>query len=323
MARPPSVRARPVASGLNWAVIVRSLPPLVTVRAASETVLVTGVGGPAGRAAATWLSARGLRVVGADLRDVDSPASAFRRVPAALDPAYAPALLALLLEERAGLLVPTVTEELPLVAALRPQILSRGCDLAMGAPAGVEIANDKLRTAEALGARGVAVPRTRAADAERTGLAAALGLPVLAKPRVGRGGRGVRLLRSADEILRAPGEDVVWQEFAPGEEFDVNLFVERSGEVAAAAVLRKTALREGETGNAAGVERVDHPAVRDLAVRAVRTLELAGPLDVDVRLRRDGTPVVLEINARLGANALSAPEVLEALLAAWREGRCA
>jgi D-alanine-D-alanine ligase-like ATP-grasp enzyme len=103
----------------------------------------------------------------------------------------------------------------------------------------------------------------------------------------------------------------------------VNVFVEGSGEVAAVAVLRKTALRDGVTGNAAGVERAEHPAVRDEAIRAVRALELAGPLDVDVRLRRDGTPVVLEINARLGANALSAPEVLEALLAAWRAGRCA
>jgi carbamoylphosphate synthase large subunit len=71
------------------------------------------------------------------------------------------------------------------------------------------------------------------------------------------------------------------------------------------------------------VERVEHDAVRDVAVNAARALELCGPLDVDVRLRRDGTPVVLEINARLGANALAAPEVLEALHAAWREGTCA
>jgi carbamoyl-phosphate synthase large subunit len=289
----------------------------------SETVLVTGVGGPAGRAAATWLAARGLRVVGADMREVESPAAVFRRVPAALDAAYPSALLGLVSEERAALLVPTVTEELPLVATLRPQVLARGCALAMGAAGGVEIANDKLRTAQVLAARGVAVPRTRPADEDRATLPRALGLPLLSKPRVGRGGRGVRVHRTVDEVMRAPREDVVWQEFAPGDEFDVNLFVERTGEVAASAVLRKTALREGVTGNAAGVERAEHAGVLAEAVRAVRALELAGPLDVDVRLRRDGAPVILEINARLGANALSAPEVLEALLAAWRAGRCA
>jgi len=193
----------------------------------------------------------------------------------------------------------------------------------MGAAPGVAIAGDKLRTAEALAARGVAVPRTLPDSAPRASVAAALGLPVLVKPRFGRGGRGVSVLQTLAEVeAAAPAGEVVWQEFAPGVEFDVNLFVDRGGAVAAAVVLRKTALRDGMTGNAAGVERVEHPAVRDEAVKAACVLELCGPLDVDVRLRRDGTPVVLEINARLGANALAAPEVLEALHAAWREGRC-
>jgi carbamoyl-phosphate synthase large subunit len=37
-------------------------------------------------------------------------------------------------------------------------------------------------------------------------------------------------------------------------------------------------------------------------------------LDIDIRRRRDGTPVVLEINARFGANIRHAPEVLDAAL---------
>jgi len=285
-------------------------------------VIVSGVGGPAGRAAAEWVARRGFAVVGADMNDVRSPATTFRRIPAAVDPAFPAAFLSLVEEHRGALVVPTVSEELHLVARLRPEILARGCALAMGGPLGVEIAGDKLRTAEALARRRVSVPVTFPADTSRARLVAALGLPLLSKPRFGRGGRGVRVLRSGEDVARAPGEDPVFQEFVPGDEFDVNLFVERSGEVAAAVVLRKTALRDGETGNAAGVERAEHPAVRDEAIRAAQALELAGPLDVDVRLRRDGSPAILEVNARLGANALSAPEVLESLLTAWRAGRC-
>ncbi len=288
----------------------------------TETVVVTGVGGPAGRAAADWLARHGIRVVGADMRDVEYPAAAFRRVPPASDPAFPAALLALVAEERAGLLVPTVSEELPVVARLRDRIVAGGCALAMGAPAGVEAANDKRLTAEALARRRIATPLTLPANTPRDRLVAVLGLPVLSKPRFGRGGRGVRLHRTVEDVMRAPGGDLVWQEFVPGDEFDVNLLVEQAGTVAAAVVLRKTALRDGDTGNATGVERVDHAMVRDAAIGAVRALELAGPLDVDVRLRRDGSPAILEINARLGANVLSAPEVLEALLGAWRDGRC-
>jgi carbamoylphosphate synthase large subunit len=287
-----------------------------------DEVLVTGVGGPAGRAAAEWFARRGLGVVGADMREVESPATSFRRIAPAADAAFPQSLLALVAEHPGALLVPTVSEELPIVARLRPEVLARGCALAMGAPAGVEIAGDKLRTAEALALRRVSAPRTLSAASPRRELPEALGLPLLAKPRVGRGGRGVRVVRSADELGRLAGDDLVFQEFVPGDEFDVNLFVEREGAVAAAVVLRKTALRDGETGNASGVERVEHGAVREEAIRAARALDLAGPLDVDVRLRRDGSPAVLEVNARLGANALSAAEVLESLYDAWRAGRC-
>lgn len=297
--------------------------PVRSVESTNRVVLVTGVGGPAGRAAASWLASRGVRVVGADVRDVASPAWALRRVPAANDPGFARALLALVESERPSLLVPTVSEELPIVARLRAALRALGCALAMGSPPGVDVAADKLLTAEALACAGVSVPRSFPGATPRAELLAALGLPLLAKPRIGRGGRGVRVFHDETELPASARRDLVWQEFIPGEEFDVNLFVERSGDAAANVVLRKTALRDGETGNAEGVERVDRPAVGDLAVRAARALQLAGPLDVDVRLRGDGTPAILEINARLGANSLSAPEVLEALDAAWRAGRCA
>jgi carbamoylphosphate synthase large subunit len=287
-----------------------------------DEVLVTGVGGPAGRAAAEWFAGRGLAVVGADMREVESPATSFRRIAPVADAGFADSLLALVAAHPGALLVPTVSEELPIVARLRPEIVARGCALAMGAAAGVEIAGDKLRTAQALALHRVAAPLTLPAATPRGELAPALGLPLLAKPRFGRGGRGVRVLRSADEIGRLAGDDLVFQEFIPGDEFDVNLFLEREGAVAAAVVLRKTALRDGETGNASAVERVEHAAVREEAIRAARALELAGPLDVDVRLRRNGSPAILEVNARLGANALWATEVLHSLYDAWRAGRC-
>jgi carbamoylphosphate synthase large subunit len=288
-----------------------------------KVVLVTGVGGPAGRSAATWLAGHGFRVIGTDVREVTSPAWELRRVPAAADPGFSQALLALVEAERPALLIPTVSEELSVVARLHPALQALGCALAMGSPAGVDVAADKLLTAEALAGAGLSVPRSFPGWTPRRELLAELGLPLLSKPRIGRGGRGVKVFHDESELPASGPRELVWQEFIPGEEFDVNLFVERSGDATASVVLRKTSLRNGETGNAEGVERVDRPAVRDLAVRAARALQLSGPLDVDVRLRRDGTPAILEINARLGANSLSAPEVLEALDAAWRGGRCA
>jgi len=292
-------------------------------RSDGRTALVTGVGGPIGRAAATWLWWHDVHVIGADLGLVSSPSWAARRLPSAADPAYLHVLLALVDEERPTLLLPTASEELPLVARLHDALRELGCALAMGAPEGVDVAADKLLTAEVLSWAGIPVPRSLTGPADASDLVASLGLPLLAKPRVGRGGRGVNVFHEAAQLDAALLDDLLWQEFIPGEEYDVNLFVERGGDATASVVLRKVGLRNGETGNALGIVRVERPAVRDVAVRAARALELEGPVDVDVRLRRDGTPAILEVNARLGANSLSATEVLEALDDGWRGGRWA
>ena len=292
-------------------------------QAMDETVLITGVGGPAGRAAAAYFAGKGYRVVGTDMVKVTSPATEFRPVPAAREAAFVPALLELATREGASLVLSTVTEELPLVARMRSALRERGVALSISDPSGVDVANDKLRTAEELDRAGIAVPVTFPAATPPGALAGALGFPLLSKPRFGRGGRGVVVHRGEGDLAFATREEVVWQEFLPGEEYDLNLFVERDGSVPAAVVLRKTGLRDGLVGNALGVERVDRPDVEELGVRAARSLGLEGPIDVDIRLGSGGDPAVLEINARLGANVLSAREVLDALDDAWRNGRCA
>jgi carbamoylphosphate synthase large subunit len=288
-----------------------------------ETVLITGVGGPAGRAAATYFAGKGYRVVGTDMREVPSPAGEFRCVPAARDPSFAPALLETATREKAALVVSTVTEELPIVARMRDTLRERGVSLSISRPRGVDVANDKLWTAEELVRAGVAVPLTFAGRTPQARVADALGFPLLSKPRFGRGGYGVVVHHGRADLANACSEEVVWQEFLPGQEYDLNLFVERDGSVPAAIVLRKTSLRQGLVGNALGVERVDCPEVEDLGVRAARSLGLEGPIDMDIRLGAEGEPAVLEVNARLGANVLSAREVLDALDDAWRNGRCA
>jgi carbamoyl-phosphate synthase large subunit len=288
-----------------------------------ETVLITGVGGPAGRAGASYFAKKGYRVVGTDMREVASPATDFRFVPAARDPRFVPVLLAIAVQEKAALVVSTVTEELPVVARMRQALRERGVALSISDPWGVDVANDKLRTAEGLDRAGVPVPVTFSSDTPHQELADALGFPLLSKPRFGRGGRGVVVHRGAEDLACASPEEVVWQEFLPGEEYDLNLFVERDGSVPAAVVLRKTGLKEGLVGNALGVERVERPDVAGLGMRAARSLGLEGPIDMDIRLSADGNPAVLEVNARLGANVLSASEVLDALDEAWRNGRCA
>ncbi|GIF60977.1 ATP-grasp domain-containing protein [Asanoa iriomotensis] len=264
--------------------------------------LVTGAGGPAGRALLAALTRRGFPATGVDAAP-DAPE--VETVPFADHPCFVAEVLRAAARHRAGIVVPTVSEELPPLAAAA---LGRtgGPRIVVGTPAAVAAAADKWRTARLLDLAGVPVPRTLLAgwpEPER------LGSPFLSKPRRGRGGRGVRLHGTPGAFPPPMDDDHILQEYAPGAEYAVDLYADT------VVVLRKTLLRQGLVGNAVSVRRESAPDVADVARAAVATLGLTGPVDVDVRRRADGTPLVLEVNARFGALSGHAPEVLDALLA--------
>ncbi len=281
-------------------------------------VLITGVGGPAGKSALAYFKGNGVSVIGTDVREVEVVPDTFHLVPMAADPAFVPALLGIIKDERPSLFVPTVTEELSTVARLKDEIEGLGCLVYISPPEAVDIANDKLRTAGFMKSHGIPVPVTFDGSSPRDLVIRELGLPFLAKPNFSRGGRGVVVYRSSEEVYADKREGLVLQEFAPGDEYDVNLFMDMGGELKAAVVLRKTLMKEGIVGNALGVERVEKDDIIELCAKAAGLLGLVGPLDFDIRMKKDGTPALLEINARLGGNSLSAAEVLDSLMNSWK-----
>lgn len=288
-------------------------------------VLLTGVGGPAGRALAHQLLDRGHWVGGTDIRDVGGGLDAFRTVCPVADAGYLSALVDVVGEWEVDAVIPSISEELPLLARLRELV---PVPVLIGTAEAVAIADDKLLTASRLHRAGVAVPRFAVPSAFRSAAdaIAEVGGPIIVKPRIGRGGRGVWLIEEHE--AHGPAADAFWaslddtsivQEFAPGTEYAPVLFRADDGSFPACVALRKTALKEGIVGNALSVLRTDGPEdddVRSVARDAAAALDLTGPIDIDVRRRADGTPVVLEVNARFGANSAHAPEQLDAALGA-------
>lgn len=284
-----------------------------------KRVLISGIGGPAGRSAVAYFTAKGYFVIGMDMAPVEAAVKVFHKVPPAMDTAYAGFLLALIEQDRADLFVPTVTEELLTVARLKQEIERRLCRVFISAPGAVAIANNKYSTYEFMSAHGVPVPMTFDGATPKDAVLKELGLPLLAKPSFGRGGRGVAVYRTQDEFHGDDRAGLVYQEFIPGDEYDVNLFMGAGGDVLSAVALKKTVLKEGIVGNAAEVQRASAPEAVELAKKAATLLKMEGPLDMDIRLRADGGPVLLEINARLGGNVLNAAEVLDSLVESWKK----
>ena len=290
-------------------------------------ILVTGVGGPAGSSLARQLHARGHRVIGADMVPTTDPLlDAFHQVPAASQQLYPARLQEIVLAHSVELVIPTVSEELPVLSAasIRELLESAGARLLISSEESVLISDDKYYTMLTLRGDNVPVPDFARINAG-SGEALAQFSPeeqIIIKPRVSRGGRGVRLATAGDlgagRVL-AGTRDLV-QRFAPGREFAPMIFRNPdSGEIEVCVVVEKTELREGLVGNAVSVRRCESndpiaAHVAWVAKNAVQSLELVGPVDMDVRLGGDGQPVVLEVNARFGANSQSAPELLDAAL---------
>ncbi len=287
--------------------------------------LVTGAGGAAGHAIAAQLKERGIPVLGTDIRELPAGSGITGvRVPGASDPELVSALRRLVAAEDVNLVIPTVSEELPQLAAFRAGF---GPDVrvVIGEPGPVALAGDKLYTAWQLQSAGVPVPRFgvprdfASADAAMD----ALGGPVVVRPRVAGGWRGAVVVDGSAEVdwHHLPAGQIV-QEFIPGTEYGPMVFGTPAHNSAApfVVVVENTEAAQGAVANAVGARRAEAGEAVDVgnvAMAAVRVLGLTGPVGVVVRRRADGTPVVLEVSARFGAHSALAPELLDAVLASF------
>jgi len=279
-------------------------------------VLVTGVGGSAGRNTAKYLADNHVPFVCVDMDKglaSEHPNNFFTVLPAG-NRSFVSGLLRLAKRLKVGLVIPTVEEELIPLAAAKRRFERAGIRMVMSSLRTVRICRDKYRTAKVLGKNGIAVPKSV--------LVGDIGeletFPVIVKPRAGRGASGITIFKTKEELAAGLGrfdESFVFQEFIHGKEYDVNLFV-HDGKVLVNQVLLKTELEFGEYGNAAknGTRAVKNEAIAAFASKVSGVLNFEGPMDIDLRMIDDETPCLLEINARIGANVLKAKGVMDNLL---------
>ncbi|MBB1253070.1 ATP-grasp domain-containing protein [Streptomyces sp. OF3] len=193
-------------------------------------------------------------------------------------------------------------------------------------PADVDSITHKDRQRERFARAGVDVVRHRTVTSpEQTADALAhVGLPAIVKPVVGASSRNTRAVTSREEALAAVAEAfdasaggpvekaVMIEELlvgratpAPWGDYIAVDCVADGDDVRPVFVTSKFALAEpfrerGGYGGHSVVGEEDERAVRELACRAVRALNIHGVADVEIKLTDRG-PRVIEVNGRLGA----------------------
>jgi carbamoyl-phosphate synthase large subunit len=244
-----------------------------------------------------------LRVLGTDASPDSAPAAylvdSALQVPRCDDAEFVPAMLELCRRERVTLIVPTIDPELPVYAAHRGEFERIGVHVAVSAAETVSIAADKQETNRWLRSNGFPTV-AQASPEEVLQDPSAWQFPLILKPRRGSASVGVQRIASAGQLEMASRgkQGLVVEEFAPGDEHTVNVYVNRNGRCLCAIPHRRIEVRGGEVSKA--ITR-KHAEMMELAGQIANALPGAwGALNVQCFLAADGGIRVTEINARFG-----------------------
>jgi len=221
-------------------------------------------------------------------------------LPKVTAPDYVEQLIGFCQKNQIDMVVPLIDPELEALAAQRERFYDAGIMVVVSPPQTVQIAFDKYLTYKFGKDSGIAVPGTVVTIKEAEELLAAgkFKWPVVVKPRKGSASADItychneRQMKSAFESCPNP----MIQECMKGQEYGYDILGDRNYRPISVFCKRKLAMRAGETDKAVSTNDTELIA---LGVKLAESLQLFGPVDVDVMVTSDG-PKLLEINPRFG-----------------------
>jgi len=244
-----------------------------------------------------------LQVVAIDMDPEWSPAcriaDRFFRVPRCTNPDYVSIVVSICRKFQVNLIIPTIDPELLVYARNRSLFAEVGTEVLASSEKFIEVARDKATTAKILRTHGIPAPLTWFSSQIPKRLAE-LEFPLLLKPRGGSCSKGIKVIRSVDQldpdILKK--EDHILQQMCSGREYTVNCFYDRSGACVACVPHYRKFVRDGEVCFAQ-TERIT--AFTDIAQKLSNIFAgIWGCICFQGFVGEDGAVNVFEINARFG-----------------------
>lgn len=207
---------------------------------------------------------------------------------------YMDRLLELCVDQRVGLVVPTIDTELLGLSEARSRFAEEGIHLVISDESIVRCCRDKRRTAELFGELDVAVPEIMGRDELR--------FPCFSKPYDGSRSVGAAKLATAADLTEAMRADpkLIFMEYidASHDEYTVDMYFDRSGQLCCLVPRHRLEVRDGEISK--GITRKNH-VYRYLLDRLARIRGARGCLTLQLFAHPQGERYAgLEINPRFG-----------------------
>lgn len=224
---------------------------------------------------------------------------------------YLPFVVSLIHKFAIDVFIPTVDSEMALIAKERTTLeTTTGVKVFVNDATTVAVADDKLATAHFLEQEGFPFPRTmQADDPEAITFASDLGYPIIAKPRRGRGSRGVAVVHDAAHLQTYLGDDQIvlqeWLDPVLGE-FTSGIYLGDDQEVKGVCILERE-LRHGSTHVARRIcdENLERPLIAMTHRLGAKYLNVQA-------MRRGNELVPFELNGRLSGTTAMVSRVFNA-----------
>ena len=128
--------------------------------------------------------------------------------------------------------------------------------------------------------------------------------PVFAKPKIGYGAKGTKKLNSQEEVdsFVKGKDDLLIVEYLPGEEFTVDCFTDRNGQLLYSAARKRNRVKDGISVNTFFVNNQDEFTGVAEAINSKITFR--GAWFYQVKRNKEGELCLLEIASRLGGSSL-------------------
>lgn len=189
--------------------------------------------------------------------------------------------------------VPTVDCELAPVAANRARFDAAGIHLVLSPEPALRTCYDKFSLMQSLDGRAPLADYARFDDDFRP---AAMEYPYIIKPRSGSGSRGIRLVRRFSDLngIETDGRHMV-QEYLPGAEYSVDVYVAAGSRVIASVIRERIKV---DSGIAVISKTVIDEEISEMAADIARRVGIRYVANIQFRRDRAGRPRLLEINPR-------------------------
>ncbi|MBR6147693.1 MAG: ATP-grasp domain-containing protein [Lachnospiraceae bacterium] len=239
--------------------------------------------------------------------------------PNIYDQNYVEFLLDYCMKEEIDIIVPLFDIDLPILAKNEAVFKENGVRVIVSDYDVVSVCNDKWETYQFCKNNGIFCPISFI-DTDDLFVSIDKGIvsyPIIVKPRRGMGSLSVYMANNEDELrvlsrkcnegiqntyLKYEASDiiekaVIYQEYIKGQEYAVDVINDLDGNYITCSVKKKIAMRAGETDCAMMVKE---EMLERLSRRISLSLRHIANLDVDIMMKEDGHPFLIEMNARLG-----------------------